>query len=97
MMNDAKKKESDAYVAGLADQAMDDPDAAAKSPIETVFKLNLRNGLLEFEKHCELLSEEKQNAIQRINTEIGHKILKNPEQKADLEIQKQLRIEQTES
>ena len=39
----------------MADQAMEIPaeEEKSKNPIETVFKLNLRNGLLEFEKHYE--------------------------------------------
>ena len=50
-----KKKESDNYVNDLADKVMDPSDDIDKNPIETVFKLNLRNGLLEFEKYYEQL------------------------------------------
>ena len=50
----------------LADNAINDlggDDVAGKSPIETVFKLNLRNGLLEFEKHFEHLNSELDTCI----------------------------------
>ena len=50
-----KKRESDNYVNDLADKVMDPAEDVDKNPIETVFKLNLRNGLLQFEKYYEQL------------------------------------------
>ena len=41
-----KKWESDNYVNDLADKVMDPAEDVDKNPIETVFKLNLWNGLL---------------------------------------------------
>jgi hypothetical protein len=60
-----KKRVSDEYVNNMADNAMNDhqQENGWKSPIETVFKLNLRNGLLEFEKHYEMLNNEKDSFI----------------------------------
>ena len=91
----AKKQASEEYVDKIADHAMNvDGEELGKSPIETVFKMNLKSGLVEFEKYFEKLNAEKESCFHKIKAEAAMKAIKSPELKDEIEQARENRIEE---
>ena len=78
-LNEERDKEQHRYFANLAGNAgLDQPQnnqQADKSPIETVFALNLRESLLAYQEYFESLQKEKDQLKVKVRTSLSQRVL----------------------
>ena len=81
-LNEEREKEQHRYFANLAgnaglDQPQNNPhqQQADKSPIETVFALNLRESLLAYQEYFESLQKEKDQLKVKVRTGLSQRVL----------------------
>ena len=81
-LNEERDKEQHRYFANLAgnaglDQPQNNPhqQQAEKSPIETVFALNLRESLLAYQEYFESLQKEKDQLKVKVRTGLSQRVL----------------------
>ncbi|CAI2369745.1 unnamed protein product [Moneuplotes crassus] len=97
-LNEAKKAESEKYFDKIANNEDDEAGIVKdKSPIETVFLLNLREGLLKYQKYYQTLLDEKSKLIEDIDKKFAIKLMEEGEAfQATLESEKQQSITECE-
>ncbi|CAI2370284.1 unnamed protein product [Moneuplotes crassus] len=97
-LNEAKKAESEKYFDNIANNNDNGEEGVMnKSPIETVFLLNLREGLLKYQKYYQSLLDEKSKLIEDIDKKFAIKLMEEGDgSKENIEIAKQAQVTECE-